>query len=181
MTQSLFVSEKWIKLNTVLPANMDVKELYPFYSITQDKYVRDVFGDELYDHLYDGNKDGSLTPDEKILLVKVRPMLAWYIIYEAMPFFANKIKNIGVVKTADDKQTNSDRADVKELTQKVQNNAEYYLVRLQNYLKDNKALYPQYKFNNPDVNPNTTSGYTCDLYIDPKFIDEKWIKKYWRE
>lgn len=186
-TLAIFLSENWLKENTPIPSNLDVKEIYPFYKISQDKYIRDVLGDALYNSLSasiiatKGSPAIPLTPDQITLLELIRPCLAYYCIYESIPFLATKIKNIGVNSTADDKQINAELARVKELRQEVLNNAQYYMVRIENYLCKYHTLYPEYVFTNDDVNPNTKAGYVSDLYIDPEFIDEKFIKQYYRK
>lgn len=186
MTQAIFISENWIKNNTPLPTNIDAKEIYPFYKVAQDKYIRDILGDALYNSLSNsiiaskGSPGVPLTALEITLLELIRPSLAYYCCYEAIPFLATKIKNIGVNSTADDKQINAELARVKELRQELLNNAQYYLVRVEKYLCKNHSLYPDYIYTNPDVNPNTHRGYTCDLYIDPCFIDEKFVRQYYR-
>ena len=179
-TQAIFISENWIKTNTPLPSNMDVHEIYPFYKVAQDKYIRDILGDALYNRLSDGIINNNLNGDEVTLLELIRPSLGYYCVYEAMPFLATKIKNIGVNQTADDKQTNAEAARVKELRQEVLNNAQYYLVRVEKYLCHNHSLYPEYVYTNEDVNPNKHRGYTSDLYVDPCFIDEKFVRQYYR-
>lgn len=180
MANAIFISENWIKTNTPLPYNIDVKKLYPFYNLSQEKYIRDVLGDELYNILSANLVANTLTPLQITLMELIRPCLAYYIIYEALPFIATEIKNIGVVNTADDKQTSATNQIVKELKQNVQDNAEYFMKRITSYLCTNHKLYPEYNFNNTDVNPNVKAGYSCDLYIDPDFIDEKFVKRYYR-
>jgi hypothetical protein len=181
MAQAIFISEQWLKNNTVLPYNLDVKEYYSFLKIAQDTYIRDVLGDSLYDKLSTNLIAATLTPDQTKLLEMIRPSLAQYIIYKALPFLRDKIKNIGIVSTADDKQNRSDDKAFDRLRQEILDTAEYYMVRVQKYLCHNKALFPEYNYSNSDVNPNNTSGYTCDLYIDPLFVDEKFIKTYYNE
>lgn len=179
MAQALFLSETYLKTTTVLPFNLDVKEYYPFINICQDTYIRDVLGDSLYDKIYTGLIANTLNANEIQLLQIIRPTLAHYIIYKALPFLRDKIKNIGVVSTADDKQTRSDDKPFDKLRQEILDTAEYYMTRLQKYLCNNSSLFPEYNYSNKDVNPNKTSGYNCDLYIDPNFIDEKFIKNYY--
>ena len=181
MAKAIFLTEEWLKLNTVLPYNLDVKLYYPFINISQDTYIRDILGDNLYEALCSSIIASTLTSEQTALLLVIRPALAHYIIYNAMPFLADKIKNIGVVSTADDKQTRSDDKRFDRLRAEVLNIAEYYTVRLQKYLCNNKASFPQYNLQNDDVNPNMNAGYTCDLHIDMDYIDDQWIKRYYRQ
>lgn len=181
MAKAIFLSEEWLKVNTVLPYNLDVKLYYPFLNISQDTYIRDILGDSLYDTLCTNLINSSLTPAQTALLIVIRPALAHYIIYNAMPFLADKIKNIGVVSTVDEKQTRSDDKRFDRLRSEILNIAEYYTVRLQKYLCNNRQDFPQYNFQNEDVNPNMNAGFTCDLHIDMDYIDEQWVKRYYRQ
>lgn len=180
-TQAIFISENWLKQNTPIPANLDVSEIYPFYRIAQDKYVRDRCGDNLYDRLCYGLTSSTLSTEETVLLTLIRPALAYFTIYEAIPFLATKIKNIGINSTQDDKQINADMSRLKELRKEILDNAEYYMTRVVNYLCKNRSSFPDYNFNNDDVNPNTNPAYQCDLFIDPNYVDETFIKTYWRQ
>ena len=181
-----FLTEEWLKDNTPLTDNIDVKEIYPFINAAQDIYIKDKLGKGLYDRLWDGIDNNNLNSDEINLLVLIRPCLAYYIVYEALPFLNAKIRNIGVVETADAKQANADRADRKELRAEVLRKAEYYLVRINNYLCTNYALFPEYDHSTcgccGDNGPNKQSGYTCDLNLDNDYncLDREWIKKYYR-
>ncbi len=185
MANAIFITEKWLKENTPLPSNLDVKEIYPFYKLSQDKYVRDALGDNLYDALSAAVIADTLTNDQIHLLKLIRPSLAYYMIWDALPFLQNKIKNIGVVSTADDKQTNAARADFKDLRADMLNNAEYYMERVKKYLCNNTALFPEYTEYSNDVNANVDSNYRCDLFTDwfneedDNRIRYGWIKKFY--
>ena len=185
MANAIFVSENWLKTNTPLPTNVDVKEVYPFNKLAQDKYMRDALGDALYNRLCAGLIASNLTADETALIELIRPSLAFYILFEAMPFLQTKIKNIGIVTTADDKQTNASRQDFKDLRNDVLSNAEYYMSRVKAYLCNNSSLYPEYNANNDDVNPNHGTPYFSGLHTSKRGrwkcpdVDERWIKKYW--
>ena len=181
MANVLFISENWLKDNTPLTQNIDIQELYPFFIVAQDIWVQDKVGSKLYDRLKDGVTNNNLNSDEITLIQLLRPSLAYYIAFEALPFLAVKIRNIGVVETADNKQKNAERADRKELRQEILNKAEYYMERVNDYLCHNGKLFPEYVQPNCDLPGNKASGYTCELYLDPYFnIDNDWIRKNYR-
>lgn len=179
MASAIFCSETWLKNNTPLPSNIDVKEIYPFQKLAQEKYGRSVFGDALYERLVSGVVNSNLTADETTLLEKFRFALGFYILFEAMPFLQTKIKNIGIVSTADDKQTNASRQDFKDLRNDILGNAEYYLNRVKVYLCNNVSLYPEYTATNEDINPSHGTPYFSGLHTRRYKINESWIKKYW--
>lgn len=191
-----FVSEIYLKENTPITYNVDPKEVYPFIITAQDKFIGDKIGDNLYERLKEGTQAtyyGNLgmtysgTPlntDEIALMKIIRTCLVHYITFEALPYLSIKIRNIGVVQTADAKQTTAAAEERKRLERLVQSNAEYYLNKLTKYLCTNGDLYPEYEHtnsccggsNNIDHNVNS---FTCDLSLDNFYIDDEWIKKYY--
>lgn len=180
-TNAFFVSETWIKDNTPLTSNVDAKEIYPFINVAQDIWIQDKVGSKLYNRLKAGIIANDLNANEIALLELIRPSLAYYILYEAIPFLANKLRNIGIVETADNKQKNADRADRKELRQEILNKAEYYMQRINDYLCKNGNLFPEYVTPDCPISPNRSSGYTCDLDLshDYRSLDRDWIRKYY--
>lgn len=188
MARAIFISEQWLKDNTPMPSNMDVQKIYPFYFTAQDTYIRDMLGDSLYNRLSNAILIKTFTTEEAALLKLVRPCLAYYTILESLPFISTEIKNIGVVRTADDKQTSGSNYEVNKIENKTRDKAEYYAERIKKYLCNNRNLFPEYNFNNEDVNPSkTNTAYTSDLYIDPDYsdrideIDYNLIKQYYRQ
>lgn len=183
--QAIFISENWLKTNTPLPSNLDVKKIYPFYKLVQDKHVRDALGDALYNTLCSHLIADTLTADEVSLLELIRPTMAYYMVFEALPWIDTAVNNIGVVSMADDKQTKSSDGNLNRLRNDARNNAEYYMQRVKRYLCNNSALYPDYNATNLDVNPSQQTPYRSGLYVDrggPEYNirpDEAWIKKYW--
>lgn len=178
-TFAFFVSEDWIKTNTPLTENVDVKEIYPFIKSSQDIYIQDKLGSKLYNRLIDGVINNNLNANEIELLMLIRPSLAYYCVHEALPFLANKLRNIGIVETADVKQKNADRADRKELRQECLNKAEFYMQRVNDYLCKNGKLFAEYITPDNPLTPNKSNSFTCDLDLSDD-IDKHWIKKYYK-
>lgn len=178
MVIAQFIDEEYLKDYTPLTQNVDVKEYLPFVDIAMDIYIQDKIGSKLYTRLQNGIVAADLNANETALLVLIRPSLAFYVLYEALPFLANKLRNIGIVETADIKQHNADRADRKELRQELLNKAEYYIERVNDYLCKNGKLFPEYVTPDSPISPNHKSGYTCDLDLSDN-CDFDWIKKYY--
>lgn len=179
MVIAQFINEEFLKDYTPLTQNVDVKEYLPFVDIAMDIYIQDKIGSKLYTRLQAGIIAGDLNNDETNLLILIRQSLAFYVLYEAIPFLANKLRNIGIVETADTKQHNADRADRKELRQELLNKAEYYIQRVNDYLCKNGKLFPEYVSPDCPISPNHSSSYTCDLDLSDIHVDKNWIRKYY--
>ena len=165
MANAFFISEQYLKDNSPLTSNIDVKEIYPFINNAQDIYIQDRLGSKLYNRLKDGIINANLNNDEKTLLDLIRPTLAYYISYEAFPFLAIKIRNKGVIETADDKVTNADRADRRDLRQELRNKAEYYMKRVEQYMCQFGKLYPEYITPDWPIGPHNGQAYKADIAL----------------
>lgn len=181
MANAFFVSENWMKDNTPLCKNIDVKEIYPHINVAQDKYIKDLLGSKFFDSLKTKIIAATLSDDEKVLIKLIRPCLSWYICYEALPFLSDKIRNKGVLRSAGTDLTNSEVSVVKYLRQECLNQAEYYLKRIQDYLCENHNLFTDYDHPDNPIYPSNRNGSGCDLAFDihdPSYIDLAFYKKW---
>jgi hypothetical protein len=181
-TIAYFITETWIKENTPITANIDPNEITPFIRSAQDIYIQELLGTSFYNHLMDGVAASTLTNDEKDLLKLIRPALAYYIVLDALPFIATKIRNIGVVEQTGDKLGSASDANIKYLRSEVKNKAEFYIKRVNDYLCVNSRLFPTYnEWVAGNMAPNPNKGYTGGLAIDrscPGYVDFEFFKKY---
>lgn len=175
-SNAFFVSENWIKNNTPITSNVDIQEIYPFVGLAQDIYMGQKIGTPLYERLKDGLINSNLTQDETNLISVFRPSIAYYIALEALPFISDKIRNIGVVETADTKQTTTDLERLRRLENKLKNSAEFYMTKVDEYLCKNGNLFPLLEGCHGCNDKART--YTCDLYLDnDDYIDRDWIRR----
>ncbi len=186
MANGFFVTENWMKENTPLCKNIDVKDIYPFINIAQDKYIKDLLGSKFFDSLKTRIVAGTTTPDEIVLCKLIRPCLAFYICVEALPFLGTKLRNKGILLSAGDNMTNADITGLKYLRQECLNQAEYYLKRVQEYLCDNESLFTDYQSPDNPIYPSNRAGTDCDIAFDithPSYkdIDMAFYKKWIRE
>lgn len=181
MANGFFVSQDWIKKNTPLSKNVDIADIYPFINIAQDKYIKDLLGSKFFDSLKTKLIASTLSADEITLLKLVRPCLAYYICYEAIPFLGTKIRNKGILEANGENLNNADVNTVKYLRQGCLGAAEYYLKRVQEYLCENHTLFADYDSPDNPIWPSNRVGTSCDIAFDvsdPYHVDLKWIRKY---
>lgn len=173
-----FVSQDYIVSKTPLSVNVDADTIKPFIIETQERYVKDVIGENLYNRIIDGATNSNLTVNELALIDKIKPMLANYVVYDALPFISIKLRNKSILKAAGDTLTIISESELLMIRNEIKNKAEYYLTMLQKYLCDNSSLFPEYKSPNNNVVPNSTRSYTIDLYLNDYDVDYNIIKKY---
>ena len=96
---TLLISIKTLKDSYLIDDNMSDKYLISNIVKGQDFVIRPLIGDSKYNSLIEGVEDGTLTEDDKYLLAKIEPVLAYYVMSEAMYSSAYKFKNKGLEDT----------------------------------------------------------------------------------
>lgn len=187
MAIGLFIDETYLKDNSPLSGNVDIQELYPFVKTAEDIYIQEAIGTTLYNDLktkINANDTLSAYPNELTLVKKIRDAVLWYTCYDALPFIAIKIRNIGVVNQSGDSLSNADRANTSYLRQELKDKGDFYLKRVQDYLCEYESLFPAYDIGTKDeLNPNFNApSPNCDIAFDKNndSIDTNFYRKYIR-
>lgn len=184
MANALFISETYLKNTAPITANVDVQLFLPFIEVAQSKWIRDVLGNKLYQKLVDGIINSTLSTDESDLLKDfIRPIVAWYVVFEALPYLNAKIRNKSVLKGSTGAETLQpvDLEELKYLRNEAKNNGEFYMKKLQDWLCLNGKNFPEYT--NPDTlkTPNYRAGFECDLgfdRFDEHYLDIEFFRRY---
>jgi len=136
-------------------ADFDVALLDKRILKAQRRYVRDLISEDFYEELQTQIAGGSLTPDNTTLLDDyIKPMLSYYVIYEALPEIRNNITSSGVMENAHEFAQQSSRFDYASLRNQMLADAEDWRGELIHFIKEEKkddsSKYPLY--NNNDTN-----------------------------
>lgn len=141
------IDEDYLKANSPIDDNVDMKVLKTAMRTAQEIYIRDLIGSGIYDEILTQINAGTLSSDaENTTLVNsyIAPCLVHYIISDAAIPMTFKFMNKAISTRNSD---SSQPVDVDQLT-KVANfykdKAEYYANRLTDYLRANTTLYPLY-------------------------------------
>lgn len=168
-----FLDESYLKSQTAISGNVDVKELMPFISDAQDIYVPELIGSTLYNTLRAAVTAGTETADQITLLELIRKALAWYCLYKYLPFAHLKIKPKGVLKGAGEGTVAAELSDIQYLRKEILTSAEFHSQRVIDYLKKNCTLFPDYE--NPgdaDILPKSTA-YRTPIAFDTDVMSEE--------
>lgn len=165
---SLIITENYLKQSSVLNGNVDMKIITPTIVLCQDKYIKPMLGEDLFDEILSqigSNTVSSL--NETILDNYVLPALVYYTMTELTPSMKYKYANIGIVTNSDTNASAPDLTEIKFLMDQWRVNAEMYAERGTRYLVDNSADYPLYTANTDcyKTKPNGTN-YTSGLFLD---------------
>ena len=148
MPIALFITRNDIIKNSPLQGAIDADALLPFMSTAQVKYIKNLIGTVLYDYLQAqivAGTVGNLSVAYQDLLDEhIKPTLIWYTCVEYIPFSSIQFKSNGAVKQASEQGTAPSKTEIDYLKQQAQTNADYYALRLQNYLIAYSQNIPQY-------------------------------------
>lgn len=150
--EGLFLSEGYIKENTLIDDNVDAKYIRIVIADAQKIHVLPILGTALYNELSDQIIAGTVTSLNRTLLRDyIWDALKYWVIVEGIDIFTYKITNKSITKKDSDNSQPIDQDDVIRLIDRNRDKAEYYSQRITNYLVANCDSYPLYD------NPGTTS------------------------
>lgn len=164
MAIALFISRNDIIKTTPLQGAIDADALLPFMRTAQDKYIKNLLGTVLFDYLQLQISNGTpFTGYYKELMDEyVKPTMIWYACVEYIPFSSIQFKSNGAVKQTSEQGNAPDKTEIDYLLQKAQANADYYALRMQNYLISYSQNIPQYLEsvgNQTQIYPDQTNQY----------------------
>lgn len=148
MGYALFINRNDIIKNTPLQGAIDADALLPFVRTAQDKYLKNLLGTVLFDYLQAqivaNNVDNLSEYYQSLLDDYVKNALIWYACVEYIPFSSVQFKSNGAVKQQSEQGIAPAKSEIDYLLNKALNNADYYALRLQNYLIAYSQYIPQY-------------------------------------
>jgi hypothetical protein len=172
MANAIFVSETWLKNNTAISGNLDILELLPFVQEAQDQYVQDLTGSSLYETLKTAVVGASLSADQTALMNLIRPALAWYSVYKALPFLNWKLKAKAVLRGNGEGVEPAALDEIRYLREEVKQNAQFHSQRVVDYLAKNCSKFPDYSApGTSDIYPSG-SAYRLGIGLDRNDMTE---------
>ena len=166
MAYALFINRNDIIKNTPLQGAIDADALLPFVRTAQDKYLKNLLGTILFDYLQAqiiaNNVDNLSVYYQDLLDDYIKNTLMWYSCVEYIPFSSVQFKSNGSVKQQSEQGTAPSKSEIDYLLAKALNNADYYALRLQNYLiaySNNIPQYLQSIGNQTQIYPDQSNQY----------------------
>jgi len=166
MAYALFINRNDIIKNSPLQGAIDADALLPFIRTAQDKYLKNLLGTVLFSYLQArivaGDVDTLSVYYQDLLDDYIKNALIWYGCVEYIPFSSVQFKSNGAVKQKSEQGEAPTKGEVDYLLSKALNNADYYALRLQNYLIAYSQFIPQYLEsvgNQTQIYPDQTNQY----------------------
>ena len=166
MAYALFINRNDIIKNTPLQGAIDADALLPFVRTAQDKYLKNLLGTILFDYLQAqiiaNNVDNLSVYYQDLLDDYVKNALMWYSCVEYIPFSSVQFKSNGSIKQQSEQGIAPSKSEIDYLLAKALNNADYYALRLQNYLiaySNNIPQYLQSIGNQTQIYPDQSNQY----------------------
>lgn len=168
MANVLFISESFIKDNTLLHENIDFKFIRPVIILCQDIHLQPKLGTTLYNEIKTQIIGSTLTTANTTLLNDyIQPMLLYWVQAEAPSAISYKFLNKGVMQQGSENSQTASLDEINFISNKYKDKAEWYTERLVSYLLEHDTSYPSYL--NPDdgldvIQPDTRV-YTTGMYL----------------
>ena len=164
MATALFITRNDIIKNTPLQGAIDADALLPFMYTAQVKYLKNLLGTVLYDYLSGEIETQTAFTGRyaELMTEQVKPTLIWYACVEYIPFSSIQFKSNGAVKQQSEQGVAPSKSEIDYLLAKAQANADYYALRLQNFLISYSNQIPQYLQsvgNQTQIYPDQTNQY----------------------
>lgn len=149
------ISELYIKENSPITFNVQMKELYTHIDSTQEIYLQQTLGTEFFKHILFEFNQQTLNQNE-IDLVKyyIQPAVLFRMLYLALPFLHYNIRQKGVMVNTDDAANAADLSQFKFIYNEVKTRAENLEHTLKDYLCANSSLFPNFRNPNDLIKSN---------------------------
>lgn len=162
---ALFIDETFLKDKTPINDNIDIRLIVPFVGNAQDIDIQPLLGSNLYNRLQNGIIANDLNANEIKLLEIIRPALAYFSLYRAIPFIAVEVRGAGIVRHVNEKIQPASSKDIDMIRNEAMNTAEFYAKRIVNWLCANRTMYPEFNTETMPLKPSK-GNYAFGMYYD---------------
>jgi hypothetical protein len=168
MADILFISQSFLKENTQVSDNVDVKYIRESILWSQDSQIQPILGTTLYNRLKDDIQNSTLAGVYQTLVDDyIQVCLKHYVTAECLQMAHYKITNKGLQIQDSEQSQPASSTRLDKLVEKEQNKGDWYRQRLIDYLCEYTSNYPEYE--NPDSGVDTIQptrdNYRTTIYL----------------
>jgi hypothetical protein len=181
MSTALFLSEDFLKDNTQVSKNVDIKYIKEAILWAQDSEIQTVIGTTYYVALMGYIIANTLAGVNKSLMDNyIQPCLKHYVTAECIRMAHYKITNKGLQIQNSEQSSPAFKSDVDYICEMELNKAQWYKQRLINYLCENSTLFPDYE--NPgsglDVIQPSNNAFKSSIFLGSTRLVQSLQQKY---
>lgn len=160
------ISEDILKTETILNDNVGAEYFSQAIETAQEIYLQQLIGTSLLNDLCSKVRDNNLRDEDKILLDEyIIPYLKFKVLCEVTLPIAFKYRNAGVVQTNNEYVYNSGMKDAQQLATYYDQRANFFAIRLTDYLCANSTKFPAYRnTSSGELSPNKDS-FNTQIYL----------------
>jgi hypothetical protein len=159
MATTFFITERYIKDNTTISNNCDIKDVLINVRPVADMFTRSVLGTFFYNDLLTKYNNQTLTADETTLVGYIQPAIAWKSASESVISLSYQLKNKGIQTQSGDFSNNAEYKEVMFLVHHYSDRGDFYLNRLSEYIIENKELFDNFT---SVLNTDSTAKKNCE-------------------
>lgn len=167
MADALFIGEDYVKNNSTIDENVDVKEIIPSIKDCQIIYLEPVLGTQLYNGLKTRILASTTTANDDTLISSyIAPMLVKYVVFDLTTNLLFRYTNKNVSKKNSENSQPVDYTEYRNLLDIYKHKAEYLEQRLIDYLCANVTTFTEYNsiVNSNDIVPKS-NAYSSPFYL----------------
>lgn len=143
MANVLFISEQFLKDNTVINDNVEFKQLRPVIMAAQDMQIQEAIGSALFGELKAQAIASTVTAlNDTLITDYIQPALLYWCMAEAGLVVTYKYANKGVMTHNSENQNPASMNEVNYVSKQYKAKAEWYTKRITEYLSANVDDYP---------------------------------------
>ena len=144
----LLISESAVKETSILNDNCYGKYLLPSIQYAQEAGLQAILGTCLYEKIIEMVADGTISLDvsaayKELLDNYIQPYLVNKTLAETIVNVSAKVANIGSVISNDEHVSNLSQKDLELLRNTYVERSDFYEKRMQDFLKENRAAFPE--------------------------------------
>lgn len=145
MAEVLLINETYIKKYTQINGSVDPNLLYPSIYLAQDKYLMPYLGTNLYEKIKADIVANSLSGLYETLVDDyARRVVLWFTMLEVLPNLSYKVDNGTLVQRQSEDTVAVSDVVMKDMLLRAQNNANFYLGCMVDWLCANSGSIPEY-------------------------------------
>lgn len=171
MREIYLISTETVKSLTNMSDNLSPKYLYSAILEAQEIGLNEVLGTALYTKLCGLVGSGEIKDEankkyKTLLDTHVKYYLAYQTIANVILICSVKIDNIGTTQNTDEHSENLPLKDVFQMQSYYQAKSDFFKGRLQAYLRENKAEYPELEYHSAyQTLAEIESAYSCPIWL----------------